>query len=122
MLLLQIDSWIGTPYQYGGNNKTGVDCSGFINNIYNEVYQIKLPRTTSELEHYSKPVKREKLMEGDLVFFTINTKKAGHRGIYLAHGSFAHASTSRGVIISNLAEAYWNKYFSGAGRVLLNNQ
>ena len=56
-------------------------------------------------------------MEGDLVFFRVNSKQVSHVGIYLMNNYFVHASTSKGVMISNLNEEYWQKYFEGIGRI-----
>ena len=33
-LLTEAKSWIGTPYRYGGDDKRGVDCSGFVLKVY----------------------------------------------------------------------------------------
>ncbi len=115
-LITTVSEWIGVPYKYGGTDKKGVDCSGFISNIYPSVYNVKVPRTTVLLEKESDPVKPKALKEGDLVFFRINSKNVGHAGIYLFDNYFVHASTSRGVMISKLEDTYWNKYFVGGGR------
>jgi lipoprotein Spr len=116
-LVEAIAGWKGTPYLYGGNSKSGVDCSGLIGQIYPSVYGIRPPRTTAELYAGSVRVDRSKLQEGDLVFFRIETVKPGHAGIYLWDSYFLHASTTRGVMVSNLQEAYWCKYFAGGGRL-----
>ena len=64
-------------------------------------------------------IKERELREGDLVFFRFSKSgKINHVGIYLENGNFVHASSSRGVIISNLDEAYYRRGFVGAGRVL----
>lgn len=115
-LLINVYDWIGVPYKYGGNDKKGVDCSGLISNIYPAVYKKQVPRNTADLEKNAEPVKKDGLSEGDLVFFKINTRKVGHAGIYLFNNYFVHASSSRGVMISQLGEAYWSKYFVGGGR------
>jgi lipoprotein Spr len=47
----------------------------------------------------------------------VRSKKITHVGVYLANNYFVHASTTQGVMISNLNEDYWRKYFAGAGRV-----
>jgi lipoprotein Spr len=61
---------------------------------------------------------RSELQEGDLVFFSIGQKKrVSHVGVYLDHDRFVHASTSAGVMISDLNETYWTKYYTGGGRV-----
>lgn len=115
----EIKGWIGTPYRYGGNTHDGVDCSGFIVNLYHKVYGVKLQRS-SELIYKNNCSKIEKsqLCEGDLVFFkTGKGKRISHVGIYLKNGKFAHASTSRGVIISSLDDDYYRRNFLQAGRV-----
>lgn len=121
-LLQAIDSWIGTPYKYGGRTKSGTDCSGFALNIYSEVYKIDIERSTNDILGQSKAIKKGELKEGDFVFFKINSSRANHVGIYLGNQYFAHASTSRGVMISSLNEAYWTKYWFTGGRILNQNK
>jgi murein DD-endopeptidase / murein LD-carboxypeptidase len=55
------------------------------------------------------------LKEGDLVFFN-TTGGVSHVGVYLQNNKFVHASTSGGVMISDLDESYWAKRFIGIGR------
>lgn len=112
-----IEDWKGVPYKYGGNSKVGVDCSGFIGQLYREVYTINLPRTTSEISQVSKPISKPNLSEGDIVIFDINGKKSSHVGVYLINGKFVHASTSRGVVISDLTNPYYQKAFSRGGKI-----
>ncbi len=111
-----IESWYGTPYQYGGCSKSGVDCSCFVGNIYKTVYGITLKRTARDMQASSTPVSKSKLREGDMVFFTNSNGKVSHVGIYLRDDMFAHASTSRGVMISRLTDTYWAKSFYKGGR------
>ncbi len=112
-----IDNWYGTKYKYGGVSKQGVDCSGFCGILYKEVYHKTLPRSTSEIVKVIKRVKKAKLKQGDLVFFNIAKKKNSHVGIYLINHYFVHASTSHGVIISNLDNPYYQKAYSKGGSV-----
>ncbi len=113
-----IDEWYGANYHLGGCSKSGIDCSGFAQKLYGEVYGVDLLRTAMEQFKKCKRIKHSKdAEEGDLVFFHIHSRHITHVGIYLANDFFVHASTSGGVMISNLNEDYWHKYFAGAGRI-----
>lgn len=112
-----INDWEGTPYKYGGTSKSGADCSGFVGILYREVYGKNLPRTTSEIGKVAKSVSKSNLTEGDLVIFDINGKKGSHIGVYLANNKFVHASTSKGVVISDLNNPYYVKAFSRGGKI-----
>jgi len=114
--------WLGVKYRYGGNTKNGVDCSGFVGNIYQQVYRTKLERNTANmLRRNCLAINRNSLREGDLVFFSTSgsrqSRVPNHVGIYLKSGKFIHASTSRGVIVSNLSEVYYVRTWITGGRV-----
>ena len=109
--------WEGTPHKMGGNTKKGVDCSGFVIQAYLQVYNTNFSgRRAEDLFGETTPIKKDKLQKGDLVFFKINGRRIDHVGIYIQDGDFAHTSSSRGVMISNLSEAYWAKRFFMGGR------
>lgn len=116
-LIAYLVEWLGVPYHYGGDSKSGTDCSGFTKNVYKDVYGKALSRSSNDQYQQCKEISASKLKEGDLVFFKINTKKVGHVGLYLYNNYFIHASTKRGVMISNLDETYYKKYFFAAGRL-----
>lgn len=118
-LIEYIDSWYGTPYRYGGSDKTGVDCSSFVQSFMQYIYGISLPRISAEQYKQSKRISRSELAEGDLVFFITRGKRIGisHVGVYLCNNKFVHASTTGGVMISDLEEPYYHKHYSGGGRV-----
>lgn len=107
------ESWLGTPYKYGGNTRNGVDCSGLVKNIYEEL-GVSLPRTSREQYSVAIPINSPKI--GDLVFF----KKKGriyHVGIYIGNDYMIHSSSSSGVIKQNIQEKYYAKNHAGFGRV-----
>ena len=118
-----INRWLGANYRLGGCSRSGIDCSGFAQKLYGEVYGVDLLRTSMEQFHNCKRIKHAKdAEEGDLVFFHVHSRHVTHVGIYLANDYFVHASTSGGVMISNLNEDYWHKYFAGFGRIQKGNQ
>ena len=111
-----IIDWYGTPYKYGGMNEDGIDCSGFTNILYKEIYKIQIPRVSKDIAENVKRNYTEDLKEGDLVFFSFGkTGIVNHVGIYLHNNKFVHASTSKGVIISNLTEPYYGDYLVKCG-------
>ncbi len=112
-----IDDWEGTKYQYGGLDKRGIDCSGLVYLIYQEVYHQQIPRTTSQQVEIIKRKYENQFKEGDLVFFDFDGKKFSHVGLYLQNGYYVHASTKRGVMVEKLRNPYTYKYFSRGGSV-----
>ena len=112
-----IDDWYAVPYKYAGKDKNGIDCSGFTGVLCSTVYNKKVSASSKAIYEETKRVSVSDLKEGDLVFFIINGKSVSHVGVYLQHNKFVHASTRRGVIISDLDEPYYKKYYHGAGRI-----
>ncbi|HMO61682.1 MAG TPA: NlpC/P60 family protein [Ferruginibacter sp.] len=111
-----IDSWWGTRYRYGGQDKDGIDCSAFCNKIAGEVYGITIDRTAKDQFRQCAKIADSELQEGDLVFF--NTRGGvSHVGLYLGNSYFVHSSTSSGVTISSLSEDYYSKRFISGGRL-----
>ena len=109
--------WIGTPYRFGGSSRRGIDCSAFTKELYSQVFNMDIERSSRDIFSMVSPVRRDDLKEGDLVFFKIHSRRISHVGIYLGNNRFAHAS-SRGVAISSLDDAYYNRYFYRGGRML----
>lgn len=114
-----VSKWIGTKYRRGGSSFSGVDCSGFTGNIYKEVFDKKLQRRSADIAgSVDEVVKKEDLQTGDLVFFATSRKKGiNHVGVYLKDNKFAHASCSKGVIVSSLDEAYYKRTWRKGGRM-----
>lgn len=112
---LESASWLGVPYKYGGESKSGVDCSGLACAIYRNVFSLSLPRTSAK-QYYTLNDRNEKyLYGGSLLFFTSPSSSGApaHVGLYLKDGKFIHSSSSRGVIVSSLNEAYWKNNLIG---------
>jgi lipoprotein Spr len=116
-----IDKWMYTPYKYGGNDEKGIDCSGFVQRLLNDVYKIPVPRTSAQ-QFFTKNVEPfhdvHYFAEGDLLFFrTVPDQPISHVGLYLHNRMFINASTSSGVSLANLDDPYWKKRFVAAGRL-----
>jgi murein DD-endopeptidase / murein LD-carboxypeptidase len=112
-----IEDWYGTPYKFGGCEKSGVDCSCFANALYKDVYQKTLSRSSRDIYKTCEKINTSDLQEGDFVFFKINSQDVSHVGIYLSNNKFVHASTSKGVMVNDLNDAYYKKYFFTAARL-----
>ena len=114
-----IDEWYGTHYRLGGTDKHGIDCSAFMQKVYEHVFGMNLVRTAVEQFQHARQIKDPAtLKEGDLVFFHIKTSRISHVGLYLMNHYFVHASCSKGVMISSLDDKYWQRYYAGGGRLL----
>lgn len=111
-----IDEWWGTKYRFGGTTKKGIDCSSFTGLLMGSVFGFTLPRTARQQYAACSKLKKDDMLEGDLVFF--NTRGGvSHVGIYLGGGFFVHSSSSAGVTINSLNEYYYSRKFIGGGRI-----
>lgn len=117
-LYYQVYDWIGTRYKYSGTSKKGIDCSGFVSEMYRQTYCIDLNGSSGSIFTQVKPVDKCELQEGDILFFKIKKNQISHVGVYLGNNKFAHASVHAGVIVSDLDEQYYKKYFYKGGRLL----
>jgi len=113
-----INSYLGVPYQYGGDTKSGMDCSGLIGQVYRKYAGFNLPRSTKKLYQLVKQVDQDDLAYGDLVFFSDGWFSVSHVGIYVGGGQFVHSAKSSGVIVSSLDENYYRRRYRGARRVI----
>lgn len=88
---------IGNQYRFGGRNPdSGLDCSGMVSWIFEQVAGIRLPHNAAQIARLARPVDRASLQPGDLVFFNTSGKPHSHMGIYAGEGRFIHAPSTRG--------------------------
>ena len=112
--------WLKTPYRRGGMSSRGMDCSGLTGTIYKNVFGVTLQRSSNDISRIDvNGVSKNELRPGDLVFFSTSRrgKRVNHVGVFLGNRHFIHASTSNGVIISSLDEAYYQRTWVKGGRV-----
>ena len=114
--------YVGCPYVYGATGPDSFDCSGLIYYVANQALGLQLPRTSKAMYSFCKVVPKEKMEEGDLLFFkTNNTASITHVGIYIGGSQFISAISdgpNSGVIISSLDQEYWKPKYVGCGQFL----
>ncbi len=104
--------YLGTPYSWAGASPAGFDCSGFVMNVYGRL-GIGLPHSSSMLWGVGRPVDRNDLRAGDIVFFN----GLSHVGIYVGNGTFVHSPHTGDVVkISRFSEAWYGSTYDGARR------
>ena len=111
---------IGVRYRYGGDSPAaGLDCSGLIRYVFQQVTGVTLPRTSRELAQVGARVSVDDLQVGDLVFFNTRNYAFSHVGLYLGENRFIHAPRrGRDVEITTLSRDYWQRHFDGARRLV----
>jgi cell wall-associated NlpC family hydrolase len=124
VLITTARSYTGTPYQWGGTTRAGMDCSGLLLNSFRAI-DYTMPRTSEAQSKIGKKVGKNKIQAGDLVFFATGNKKRKitHVGMVTEvrgkeNVKFIHASSSLGVVESNLKSEYYQKRFRQARRIL----
>jgi cell wall-associated NlpC family hydrolase len=105
--------YLGTPYSWAGASPSGFDCSGFVMYVYGRL-GIGLPHSSSMLWGVGRPVARNDLRAGDIVFFN----GLSHVGIYIGNGAFVHSPHSGDVVkISRLSDGWYGSTYDGARRI-----
>src|SRR6266566_5059932 len=110
---------IGVYYRFGGTTpERGLDCSGLVRYVFEQVTGVMLPRTSQEISRLGAKIPLAELMPGDLVFFNTRRLQFSHVGIYLGEGRFIHSPRQGGEVeIVTLSKDYWQKRFDGARRL-----
>ncbi|MCK6616360.1 MAG: C40 family peptidase [Cyclobacteriaceae bacterium] len=123
-VIIAARSYVGTPYKYGGTTRSGMDCSGLLLNAFRAI-NMELPRTSQAQSKVGKEVKLKEVEPGDLVFFATGKKRREitHVGLVTDKKSkdnvkFIHASTTLGVVETNIYSEYYIKRFRLARRVI----
>lgn len=114
----------GTRYRGGGTTKAGMDCSGMVYATF-QIFDTTLPRSSHEMAKIGKEIKLSEVKKGDLLFFKNNRRRnvINHVGLVTevtpeGEVKFLHSSTSSGVIVSSMNEAYHARTFVQASRVI----
>ncbi len=119
-LVVNALSFLGVRYRYGGDSaRTGFDCSGFVQHVYQVTLGLVLPRNAASQSRVGEKVPESQLRPGDLVFFNTLRRAFSHVGIYIGNGEFIHSPRpGQSVRIESLDAPYWARRFDGARRIL----
>ncbi len=115
-------SHVGSRYRTGGIAPPAFDCSGFVGYVL-KPFVAGLPRLSRDMAAFGRPVGRDALAAGDLVFFA-TTGDAGaisHVALYIGDGKIVHAISDgpeRGVTVTPLDARYWKTRYRWARRVI----
>ncbi|ASQ47799.1 MAG: NlpC/P60 family protein [Leptotrichia sp.] len=109
-IVKESNTYLGTPYLWGGTTRNGIDCSAFVKNVYLSI-GIKLPRVSQNQAKVGKTITLDKIRKGDLIFFETDKNRpntVSHVGIYLGSGNLIHASSkNKKVVIVPLNQGYF---------------
>lgn len=113
---------LGIGYQFGGRNpEAGLDCSGMVSYIVEEVSGRRLPHNAAQIASQTRPISTAQLQPGDLVFFNTLNRRHSHMGIYLGEGRFIHAPSSRSTVrVDRLDNPYFKPRIDGARTLIAN--
>ena len=111
---------IGIRYKWGGATpQSGLDCSGLVQFVFQQVTGVVLPRSTRDLSRIGEVVALSDLKPGDLVFFNTRRFAFSHVGIYVGDNRFIHAPRrGREVEVATIDKSYWQRHFDGARRLI----
>lgn len=115
-------NYLGVPYKYGGKSDKGFDCSGFTGYVLEE-FGYSLPRSARDQHSNIEKIPLKKAKKGDLVFFGNSKSRISHVGLVISNEdeelTMIHASSSRGIMISNVEiDSYWKPKLISAGRII----
>lgn len=106
---------LDTAYRFGGRNPdAGLDCSGMVSYVVEQVSGQKLPHNAARIAAITRPISTDDLHPGDLVFFNTSRRQHSHMGIYLGNGRFVHAPSSKGrVRVERMDNPYFSRRLDG---------
>jgi cell wall-associated NlpC family hydrolase len=110
---------IGVRYRWDAElPQSGLDGSSFVGYVFKDKLGFLLPRKSTQMSRVGKPIGRDELQPGDLVFCNTMRLTFSHVGIYVGDNKFIHSpSKGTSVRVDDLGSLYWDKRFDGARRL-----
>ena len=101
-LVAYAKQFVGGRYRYGGTSlQNGVDCSGFVMNIFGH-FGISTGRDSRTQAANSRTISLSEIQPGDLLFYS-SGGRIDHVAIYIGDGLIVHAANAKkGITISNM--------------------
>jgi predicted phage tail protein len=123
---MQLEKYVGIPYEDRGRDFSGVDCWGLARLIYKNEYNIDLPSFKSDYETSDDAPRLRELIaqykegwekvqepsEGDLVLFRILGSES-HIGVAISSTHFIHSRDGRDSAVESFASAKWKTRIVG---------
>jgi len=98
-----------------------IDCSKFTQLVYRK-FDLEIPRSSAQ-QYAAFVVDDNKRKAGDLVFFSTDSKKVGHVGIYLGNNHFIHSPGQGHLVrIEKITDTNWSDRYVGSGSVIGANE
>ena len=118
-LINQAMSVIGVRYRWNAElPQSGLDGSSFVAYVFKDKLGFLLPNKSTQMSQVGKPITRDDLQPGDLVFFNTMRLTFSHVGIYVGDNKFIHSpSKGASVRVDDLSSVYWDRRFDGARRL-----
>lgn len=109
-------SQVGDRYVAAAAGPNSFDCSGLTMAAWRQA-GISLPHYSYSQYSKARKIPLSQAQPGDLVFYFGGS--VHHVGMYIGHGKMVHAANpSSGVIVTDVLGPWYNRYFTGVGRVV----
>lgn len=110
------ENLVGLPYQYGGEDLDGFDCSGLVYYVFDS-FGVNIPRTAKKQGRLKGKVKLRRAKPGDIVVFKLSRRR-WHTGIYTGSDTFIHAPNRNAPVRKEHLNKYWKNKLKKVVRVL----